>query len=188
MLVDLPDPENREKILRVILAKENLAPEFKLSDLAAITEGFSGSDLKNLCISCAYIPIREFLQAEQKEKSHGANSSNIPSDSSQNHITNNDLRGATSRKDKEAEESPTASEISSNSNASIFLSSNSPAPIQTKPRITLRPLKMVDFEMAMKEISASVSEDAYAIAELRKWNEMYGEGGSRTKTSLSYFM
>jgi len=40
----------------------------------------------------------------------------------------------------------------------------------------------------MKEISASVSEDAYAIAELRKWNEMYGEGGSRTKTSLSYFM
>jgi len=181
MLVDLPDPENREKILRVILAKENLTPEFKFSDLAAITEGFSGSDLKNLCISGAYIPIREFLQAEQKEKSSRAIVT-INEKTADNYLG----EGEVLRKDKETEESPTGSEL--NPNLSALPSSNSPASIQTKSRITLRPLKMLDFEMAMKEISASVSEDAYAIAELRKWNEMYGEGGSRTKTSLSYFM
>jgi len=35
---------------------------------------------------------------------------------------------------------------------------------------------MADFEKAKREVRASVSEDAFAIAELRKWNEMYGEG------------
>jgi len=52
----------------------------------------------------------------------------------------------------------------------------------------LRHLTMADFERAKKEISASVSEDAHAIAELRKWNDLYGEGGSRRKTTLSYFV
>jgi len=47
---------------------------------------------------------------------------------------------------------------------------------------------MGDFVNAMKEISASVSENAHAISELRKWNELYGEGGSRKKTTLSYFV
>jgi hypothetical protein len=41
----------------------------------------------------------------------------------------------------------------------------------------------------MQEIMPSVSEDAFAIAELRKWNEMYGEGGNRQAGGkLSYFM
>jgi len=52
----------------------------------------------------------------------------------------------------------------------------------------LRPLRMSDFEKAKKEVSASVSEDAQSIGELRKWNEMYGEGGSRRKTTLSYYV
>jgi hypothetical protein len=45
-----------------------------------------------------------------------------------------------------------------------------------------------DFEKAISEVSASVSEDAFSIAELRKWNEMYGEGGSRKKDALTYFL
>jgi len=52
----------------------------------------------------------------------------------------------------------------------------------------LRAMIMSDFVNAMKEISASVSENAHAIAELRKWNELYGEGGSRKKTTLTYYV
>jgi len=68
---------------------------------------------------------------------------------------------------------------------------NSAAPVtnpderETPP---LRELIMSDFVNAMKEISASVSENAHAIAELRKWNELYGEGGSRKKTTFTYYV
>jgi hypothetical protein len=56
------------------------------------------------------------------------------------------------------------------------------------PRPVLRSIGMQDFEKALKEISASVSEDAFSIAELRRWNEMYGEGGNRRKVALPYFL
>ncbi len=52
----------------------------------------------------------------------------------------------------------------------------------------LRPITLADFDKAKQQISASVSEDAFAIAELRKWNEQYGEGGNRLPQALSYFM
>jgi len=58
---------------------------------------------------------------------------------------------------------------------------------QSKDSPYIRPLIMKDFQKAIKEISSSVSEDAFAIAELRKWNELYGEGGSRHKPTLTYF-
>ena len=48
-MVNLPDASNREKILRVILAKEDLAPDVDLKVLASMTDGYSGSDLK-VCV------------------------------------------------------------------------------------------------------------------------------------------
>lgn len=44
--VDLPDAENRMKILRIFLSQENLEPDFQFDKLAYATEGYSGSDLK----------------------------------------------------------------------------------------------------------------------------------------------
>lgn len=44
--VDLPDADNRLKILKIILARENLETGFPLEQLANATEGYSGSDLK----------------------------------------------------------------------------------------------------------------------------------------------
>jgi hypothetical protein len=32
-----------------------------------------------------------------------------------------------------------------------------------------------------------VHEDSFACQEIRKWNAMYGEGGSRRQTALSYY-
>lgn len=66
ILVDLPNAENRAKILRVILANEDLDSTFSFESLALETDGYSGSDLKNLCVTAAYIPIRELLEAEQQ--------------------------------------------------------------------------------------------------------------------------
>ena len=49
ILVDLPDAQNRMKILRILLAKENLESDFIFDEVANATEGYSGSDLKVLC-------------------------------------------------------------------------------------------------------------------------------------------
>lgn len=46
LMVNLPDAQNREKILKVILAKEELAPNVDLEVVANMTAGYSGSDLK----------------------------------------------------------------------------------------------------------------------------------------------
>uniref|UniRef100_A0A0C9RXX7 TSA: Wollemia nobilis Ref_Wollemi_Transcript_4876_3591 transcribed RNA sequence n=1 Tax=Wollemia nobilis TaxID=56998 RepID=A0A0C9RXX7_9CONI len=68
LMVDLPDAENRAKILKVILVDEDLAPEFNMEELAAATDGYSGSDLKSLCTTAAYQRIRELLDQESKER------------------------------------------------------------------------------------------------------------------------
>ncbi|URE16016.1 hypothetical protein MUK42_01893 [Musa troglodytarum] len=61
--VGLPDAENRMKILRVLLSRENLEPDFRFNELAIATEGYSGSDLK----ATAYRPVEELLE-EEKER------------------------------------------------------------------------------------------------------------------------
>lgn len=48
-MVNLPDAPNREKILRVILAKEELALDVDLEAVASMTDGYSGSDIKVWC-------------------------------------------------------------------------------------------------------------------------------------------
>ncbi|ONL98609.1 AAA-type ATPase family protein [Zea mays] len=46
LMVNLPDASNREKILKVILAKEELGSDVDMDSLANMTDGYSGSDLK----------------------------------------------------------------------------------------------------------------------------------------------
>jgi len=122
--VDLPDAENRQKILRILLAQENLEQDFRYDELANKTEGYSGSDLKNLCIAAAYRPVQELIEEEQK---------------SEGSVT---------------------------------------------PQ--LRPLNLEDFVEAKSKVGASVAYDATSMNELRKWNEMYGEGGSRKKAPFGF--
>uniref|UniRef100_A0A6N2NFN8 Uncharacterized protein n=1 Tax=Salix viminalis TaxID=40686 RepID=A0A6N2NFN8_SALVM len=52
----------------------------------------------------------------------------------------------------------------------------------------IRPLSMVDFKDAHEQVCASVSSESANMTELLQWNELYGEGGSRRKEALSYFM
>ncbi|CAM6085894.1 unnamed protein product [Calypogeia fissa] len=66
LMVNLPDGGNRAKILKVILAKEDLSSDVDLEELSGLIEGYSGSDLKNLCVAAAYRPIREILEKEKK--------------------------------------------------------------------------------------------------------------------------
>jgi SpoVK/Ycf46/Vps4 family AAA+-type ATPase len=138
LMVNLPDASNRRKILSVILAKEDLADDVDLEVIANLTEGYSGSDLKNLCVTAAHRPIREILEKEKKERAAA-----------------------------EAANRPLPPSHSSND---------------------VRTLRISDFTHAHEQVCASVSSDSINMNELVQWNDLYGDGGSRKKTTLSYFM
>ncbi|XP_019417132.1 PREDICTED: uncharacterized protein LOC109328227 [Lupinus angustifolius] len=138
LMVNLPDPPNRAKILKVILAKEDLSSDVDLEAIASMTDGYSGSDLKNLCVTAAHRPIKEILEKEKKE--HAA-----------------------------------------------ALAEGRPAPALSGSA-DIRSLNMEDFRHAHQQVCASVSSESVNMTELLQWNELYGEGGSRRKSSLSYFM
>ncbi|KAI8541329.1 hypothetical protein RHMOL_Rhmol08G0052600 [Rhododendron molle] len=137
-MVNLPDAPNRTKILQVILEKEELSPDVDFDVISRMTDGYSGSDLKNLCVTAAYCPIREILQSEKQKIA-----ATVP--------------------DME------------------------PLPASNKTS-EIRPTSMEDFKYAREQISASFSTESMNMNELLKWNELYGEGGSRRKTTLSYFL
>eukprot|EP01061_Rhynchopus_euleeides_P004866 TRINITY_DN14067_c0_g1_i1.p1 TRINITY_DN14067_c0_g1~~TRINITY_DN14067_c0_g1_i1.p1 ORF type:complete len:926 (+),score=319.97 TRINITY_DN14067_c0_g1_i1:368-2779(+) len=53
----------------------------------------------------------------------------------------------------------------------------------------ISPVSQADFDAALRVVTASVDESEASMDELRKWNDTYGEQGSRNKgTHLSYYM
>ena len=59
--VPLPSIESRDQLLRLFLQKQNMTQSAKdyLPTLAQKTEGYSGSDLKEVCRAAAWEPVRE---------------------------------------------------------------------------------------------------------------------------------
>src|SRR3989337_248234 len=64
-IVDLPTEKDREQILHLHLRDEKLDSSISLKHLAKITKLYSGSDLKNLCISAALVAVREDAEVEK---------------------------------------------------------------------------------------------------------------------------
>lgn len=67
--VSLPSAAQREKILTLMLAATPTDAAFSITDLVKRTEGYSGSDLKELCRNAAMRPVREFLRSKQGRES-----------------------------------------------------------------------------------------------------------------------
>ncbi|XP_077601221.1 outer mitochondrial transmembrane helix translocase-like isoform X1 [Stigmatopora nigra] len=63
--VGLPDSKQRYDILRLILAEENLSHTVNLKEMAEKTEGYSGSDLRELCRDAALYRVRDYVRKEQ---------------------------------------------------------------------------------------------------------------------------
>ena len=52
--------------MQVLLEGENLDPDVDLGRVADATQGFSGSDLRQVCTAAAMRPVRELLAASGK--------------------------------------------------------------------------------------------------------------------------
>src|SRR5579871_3620784 len=61
--IGLPNSIQRRKIFDILLKKASLAPDLSIDRLVAATEGYSGSDIKEMCRNAAMIPLREYLKA-----------------------------------------------------------------------------------------------------------------------------
>src|SRR5690606_17992613 len=58
VVVNLPDKNGREAILKVHTRKVPLAKDLSLAEIAGATPGFSGADLKNLVNEAALLAAR----------------------------------------------------------------------------------------------------------------------------------
>ncbi|KAM6944634.1 outer mitochondrial transmembrane helix translocase [Lycodopsis pacificus] len=63
--VGLPNTRQRQDILRLILAGENLSNAINLKEIAEKTGGYSGSDLRELCRDAAMYRFRDYVRKEQ---------------------------------------------------------------------------------------------------------------------------
>ncbi|RHZ56087.1 hypothetical protein Glove_406g51 [Diversispora epigaea] len=131
ILVDLPNEKDREQILHLHLRDEKLEPVINLSEVAKITKLYSGSDLKNLCISAALAAVREDAEKE------------------------------------------TANDGGKSTIAKIIVKNNVDKPDKLP---LVRVLKKHHFELALKQVTPSCSEDMTSLTELRKWDGTYGDG------------
>ncbi|RXW22493.1 hypothetical protein EST38_g3354 [Candolleomyces aberdarensis] len=61
--VGLPNYEQRFKILTLMLKETKTEPNFSIGILASQTDGFSGSDLRELCRNAAMVPVREYMRS-----------------------------------------------------------------------------------------------------------------------------
>ncbi|KAI4363654.1 hypothetical protein MLD38_019844 [Melastoma candidum] len=154
IMVGLPSIENREMILKTLLSKEKVG-NLDYRELATITEGYSGSDLKNLCVTAAYRPVRELIQQERLkdlERKKRAEKANNHEDAPEAEVVEEGKVG----KDEHV--------------------------------IKLRPLDMEDLRQAKNQVAASFASEGSIMNELKQWNDLYGEGGSRKKQQLTYFL
>nr|GEX23572.1 ATPase family AAA domain-containing protein 1-B-like [Tanacetum cinerariifolium] len=67
--IGVPDRKERAAILKVILKGERTEDDIDLDSIAALCEGYTGSDLLELCKQAAYFPIRDLLNDEKKGNS-----------------------------------------------------------------------------------------------------------------------
>ncbi|KAF2928484.1 uncharacterized protein [Oryza sativa Japonica Group] len=63
--IGIPVQSERSKILRVVLKGENVEPNINYDYIAGLCEGFTGSDILELCKQAAFYPIRELLNNEK---------------------------------------------------------------------------------------------------------------------------
>lgn len=66
--IGIPDCSERAKILKVILKGEKVEDNIDFDHIASLCEGYTGSDLLELCKQAAYFPVRDLLHDEKNGK------------------------------------------------------------------------------------------------------------------------
>ncbi|KAH9484217.1 Spastin [Psilocybe cubensis] len=213
LLVDLPGEKERKgishllifssrsadlsisvEILKILLRDENLAPDLSIDALAKQTDGFSGSDLKHLCVSAALDSVKEHMQLPWVSRHNVTAISvttkrSVPLDAVQSTpqtdllpdlpapldisptIPSDELVAPTEAQGVRTQEilpTPTQEPVLESTAETLHAT---PGIVEKT-----RTLHLHNFTQALKEITPSSSEALGSLADLRKWNDEFGEG------------
>ncbi|CAE6500388.1 unnamed protein product [Rhizoctonia solani] len=186
LLIDLPGPEEREAILRIMVKGEDVADDVDVSALAKRTDGFSGSDLKNLVVSAALDAVKEKVSLPWRTGKNGdkigekvADVSNVDAANVAPDATSSDtpVPGTQTVAESSAAAPAQTTEEKSISTAEATIVSKSTQPAAES--VPARTLRNEHFMRALKEITPSASEALGTLADLRKWNAEFGDGGRK---------
>ncbi|KAJ2924745.1 hypothetical protein H1R20_g12360, partial [Candolleomyces eurysporus] len=170
ILVDMPNLPTRKAILQSYLQDEALHEDIDLDKLAAQTDGFSGSDLKNLCVAAALSSVKEAIGPDWRNfDSEPTTKTSTPStvSSSTNDSSSTEQPDATSAK------SDAATEEKSEEKDDKDKKEKSP------PELPLRTITPANIAQARNEISRSTFGNKRGD-ELYKWHEKYSTDGNTT--------
>ncbi|XP_001866728.2 ATPase family AAA domain-containing protein 1-B [Culex quinquefasciatus] len=70
--IGLPSEDQRLKILQLILRQEKLSRDVEYAQLARMTNGYSGSDLREMCRNASVYRIRKVMREKSKEMAAAA--------------------------------------------------------------------------------------------------------------------
>ncbi|KAJ2685720.1 hypothetical protein GGH99_003681 [Coemansia sp. RSA 1285] len=163
ILIDLPNAEERAKILAIHLQGEDLEQDVDLKALARRAESFSGSDLKNLCVTAALAALRERVREEVAGKVDG--------------------------KEHQPKKQETADAVKDeNDQLSVSLIEQLKAAHHSRPGArengnNMPPIRLGSrhFDAALKKVAPSSSDRMESLVELRKWDKIYGDGAQERK-------
>ncbi|PWZ11646.1 Spastin [Zea mays] len=182
IMVGLPTLESRELILRTLLSKEKVDEDIDFKELAAMTEGYSGSDLKNLCVTAAYRPVRELLKIERERELESKDKAAAAAE-------NSEAPESEKKESSETKEAPKSTKSpEGGGKGDEGPDSKAEGQKEEAAVVDLRPLTMEDLRQAKNQVAASFAAEGAVMNELRQWNDLYGEGGSRKKQQLTYFL
>jgi ATPase family AAA domain-containing protein 1 len=147
ILVDLPDLHTRREILSVTLSGNRLDASVNLTALAEKLEGYTGSDIKEVCREAVVRVAHERAQMLERgvEAIDGAGA-------------------GTGRGRGKGKGKGSGTESASESTDQV-LDFNAP----------LRPTSLDDFRYAMRKLKASVNDNGRELQKVVEWNAKYGE-------------
>ncbi|KAJ2399407.1 hypothetical protein GGI23_002675 [Coemansia sp. RSA 2559] len=169
ILIDLPNADERARILAIHLQGEDLEPDVDLKALARRSDSFSGSDLKNLCVAAALAALRERVR-EEVAGAVGA-------------VDCEDQPKPVEKEDKAKDEGDQLSlslieqlKTARNSRPGTGADGRKMPPIRLGGR---------HFDAALKKVAPSSSDRMESLVELRKWDKLYGDGAQERKRKPS---
>ncbi|KAH8730578.1 ATPase family AAA domain-containing protein 1-A [Phaeosphaeriaceae sp. PMI808] len=152
LLVDLPTQADRKEILQIHLRGEQLDDSVDLSNIAMRTPFYSGSDLKNIAVSAALACVKE-------ENEHAVLTATTATPETETPVT-----------DTTPQPIPSEPTAFSSLPKSLHLVPGHKYMFPEK-----RTLHARHFDQALREISASISEDMSSLNAIKKFDDQYGD-------------
>ncbi|KAI9597548.1 hypothetical protein BDF19DRAFT_435455 [Syncephalis fuscata] len=164
ILVDLPSVHDRQRILDKHLVNEQLGEGVTTAALAHKTPLYSGSDLKNVCVTAALAALREQVTGTATGEEHELLDFNLLLQMRMQKQKQHD-------NDSESKEEEEKEEIKDDDKEDKRKEDQLHNP-------TGRIILQKHFDLALREIAPSSSEEMQTLTELRRWDRLYGDGGN----------